>query len=44
MYSRVKRKRMQVKRDMYGIPIHDEDGKSSQDESESGRVYLYVCS
>ncbi|XP_013413245.1 ATPase family AAA domain-containing protein 2 [Lingula anatina] len=38
IYSRVKRQRKQVKRDMYGIPIHeddDDDGKSEEEEESS---------
>lgn len=33
MYSRVKRVRKPVKRDMYGMPVHEssESGKYSQD-------------
>ncbi|KAK3753237.1 hypothetical protein RRG08_024509 [Elysia crispata] len=32
MYSRVKRKRVQVKRNMYGVPIHDDSDSDEDDE------------
>ncbi|BFZ16691.1 hypothetical protein BsWGS_19731 [Bradybaena similaris] len=34
MYSRVKRKRVQVKRNMYGVPVSDESGSEQEDEQE----------
>lgn len=33
MYSRVKRKRVQVKRNMYGVPIHDDTESEEDDEN-----------
>ena len=32
MYSRVKRPRRKVKRDMYGIAIHEEDEREARDD------------
>ena len=43
MYSRVKRPRMKVKRDMYGVPINS----SESDNSSSGELlsfYIIFCS
>lgn len=45
MYSRVKRKRKNVKRDMYGMPIEgsseeeEEDSDDSDDSSEGKRHF-----
>lgn len=35
MYTRVKRERPRVKRDMYGIPINDDDEKDDKSMSDS---------
>ena len=32
MYTRVKRARRKLKRDIYGMPIVEEEGKSTEDE------------
>ena len=34
MYTRVKRDRPKIKRDMYGVSIHDEDDMNTGDSSE----------
>ena len=34
MYTRVKRDRPKIKRDMYGVPIHDEDDLNTGESSE----------
>ena len=52
MYSRVKRKRVQVKRNMYGVPINDSDSDEGTallcrllcvDNLVSVRQILYCC-
>lgn len=40
MYSRVKRKRVQVKRNMYGVPVTDE----SDSDQEEGMSYFIAQS
>ncbi|XP_035828419.1 ATPase family AAA domain-containing protein 2 isoform X2 [Aplysia californica] len=37
MYSRVKRKRVQVKRNMYGVPINDDSDSEQGDDKERNR-------
>lgn len=32
MYTRVKRSRLKIKRDMYGMPLREDEGKSTEDE------------
>lgn len=32
MYTRVKRTRRKIKRDMYGMPLVEDEGKSTEDE------------
>jgi len=45
MYTRVKRERRHVKRDMYGIPINedskDKTASSGNSETESGFLWHY---
>lgn len=36
MYTRVKRVRRQVKRDMYGMPLREDEGKSSEEDDVVG--------
>ena len=47
MYSRVKRKRKVVKRDMYGMPIEEsseDDDSDDSDDSSDGKLSLIMCS
>ena len=47
MYSRVKRKRKVVKRDMYGMPIEEsseDDDSDDSDDSSEGKLTLTMCS
>jgi len=45
MYTRVKRDRPKIKRDMYGVPIHDEDdmntGESSEDTTGGRQLHTH---
>jgi len=34
MYTRVKRTRRKIKRDMYGMPLVEEEEKSTEEETE----------
>ena len=40
MYSRVKRKRKTVKRDMYGMPIEESSEDEDSDDSSDGKNIL----
>ena len=46
MYSRVKRPRKVIKRDMYGIPIQDQessdDNKNENAEEEEGKDLVFL--
>jgi len=48
MYTRVKRDRPKIKRDMYGVPIHDEDdmntGESSEDTTGGRQLHIHCPS
>ena len=49
MYSRVKRKRKVVKRDMYGMPIEEsseDDDSDDSDDSSEGKTHInhvFMC-
>lgn len=43
MYSRVKRKRIHLKKDMYGIPIQEEEsGSGSENDTDATGTLIYV--
>ena len=44
MYSRVKRTRRQVKRDMYGIPLNEEDDQQEESGTASGILRSHIKS